>query len=223
MDSEATGESPVFRDFFYKVEPIRFREPLAETLGAFIHDNAVLKYTFIDVVKMAGHACPTVAGAYLICQAALKELYGSEVPVRGNVAVTVYGEPDEGGYGVMAHVFFFLTGAATATGFKGLGPRFGRKDLLTFSHEKPDSSALCFRFKRLDSGKAVMVRFIPNMIPYPLEKSQRLSALMGKVLSGTASPQETTEFRDLWMEKVEDMLVHRKGIVNWLKVEELTD
>jgi hypothetical protein len=99
----------------------------------------------------------------------------------------------------MGQVFSFLTGAAYVTGFKGLGPKFGRKDLLTFSDEKPDPSALCFRFKRLDSGRVVMVRFIPSMIPYPLEKSQRMSGLMGKVLSGNANPEETEEFRDLWM------------------------
>ncbi len=219
MQPEIIREDPIFRDFFYKVEPIQFREPLAETLGAFTEDNAVLKYTFIDAVKMAGHACPTVAGSYLICQAALKNLFGGEVPVRGNVAVTVYGEPDEGGYGVMAQVFSFLTGAASVTGFKGLGPKFGRKDLLTFSDETPDSTALCFKFIRLDNTKAIMVKFIPGMIPFPEEKSHRLGILMGRVLSGNANSEETDEFRDLWMEKVEAMLVNRKGIEDWLKIE----
>ena len=212
--------NPLFRDFFYKVEPIRFREPLAETLGAFREDDAILEYTFIDAVKMAGHACPTVAGAYLVCKAALEKLYVSEVPVRGDVAVTVYGEAEEGGYGVMAQVFTFLTGAAYVTGFKGLGPRFARKDLLTFSKEKPDSAALCFRFKRMDNNKAVLVRFNPRQIPFPVEKSQRLGGLMGRVLSGNADADEKAEFRNLWMEKVEDMLIERKGIEDWLKIEE---
>ena len=62
----------IFRDFLEKVRPIRFKEPLAETLGAFKGEGTVLEYTFIDVVKMAGHACPTVAGASLSCRKALE-------------------------------------------------------------------------------------------------------------------------------------------------------
>src|SRR3989304_9437999 len=97
-----------FRDFIDEVKPIRFKEPLAETLGAFKDRNAVLEYTFAETVKMAGHACPTVAGAYLSCQKALETLYFGEIPVRGEISVTVYGEPDEGVYGVMAQVFSLL-------------------------------------------------------------------------------------------------------------------
>ena len=101
--------SDIFNDFLKEVKPIRFKEPLAETLGAFKEEDAIIEYTFIDVVKMAGHACPTVAGAYLSCQTALEKLYCDATPVRGEISVTVYGEPDEGVYGVMSQVFSFLT------------------------------------------------------------------------------------------------------------------
>ncbi len=74
-----------FCDFLDEVRPIRFREPLAETLGAVKGVGAVLEYSFVDVVKMAGHACPTVAGAYLSCQKALEALYLDEIPVRGEI------------------------------------------------------------------------------------------------------------------------------------------
>ncbi len=56
----------------------------------------MVEYEFVDVVKMAGHASPTVCAAYSVCQTALDELYGSEMPVRGGISVTVYGGPDEG-------------------------------------------------------------------------------------------------------------------------------
>jgi len=85
----------IFRDFLEEVKPIKFKEPLAETLGALKGAGAALDYTFVDAVKMAGHACPTVAGAYLSCQKALEKLYPDEIPVRGEIALTVYGEPDE--------------------------------------------------------------------------------------------------------------------------------
>ena len=137
-----------FQEFFSEVEPIVLREPLAETLGAFsaarpdstgsggspavTPDGAAgaFSYTFADLVKLAGHACPTMAGSWLACQAGLRALYPGETPVRGQIAVTVFGDPDEGTYGVIGHAFTLLTGAAPATGFKGLGPLFKRKDLL---------------------------------------------------------------------------------------------
>ena len=47
--------SNIFRDFLEEVEPIKFKEPLGETLGVFKEGDGVLEYTFIDVVKLAGH------------------------------------------------------------------------------------------------------------------------------------------------------------------------
>ena len=212
--------SDIFRDFLEEVKPIKFKEPLAATLGAFKGESAILEYTFIDAVKMAGHACPTVSGAYLSCQKALEKLYPDEIPVRGQISVTVYGEPDEGVYGVMAQVFSFLTGAAAATGFRGLGPKFKRKDLLKFNPEKIDPQAMCFEFRRLDNGQAVLVRFYPQRIPFPPEKAKRLGELLEKVIWEAATDEEKAEFQELWLEKVKDMLLERKEIDRWLKVEE---
>ena len=215
--------SDIFRDFLAEVRPIRFKEPLAETLGAFDGKGAVLEYTFIDVVKMAGHACPTVAGAYLSCQKALETLYPDEIPVRGEIAVTIYGEPDEGVYGVMGQVFSFLTGAAPASGFRGLGHKFKRKDLLRFSPGKIDSQAMCFEFERLDSGKAALVKFYPRQIPFPEDKARRLGELLEKVIWEAARDEEKREFQELWTGKVRDMLLEEKEIDSWLKVEARRD
>jgi hypothetical protein len=210
----------IFREFLKEVRPIRFKEPLAETLGAVKGEGAILEYTFIDVVKMAGHACPTVAGAYLACQKALEVLYLDEIPVRGGISVTVYGEPDEGVYGVMAQVFSFLTGAAPATGFRGLGYKFKRKDLLRFSPGKIESQAMCFEFKRLDSGKAALVKFYPRQIPFSGERAKRLGGLLEKVIWEAAKDEEKREFQELWTDKVKDMLLEQKRIDRWLKIEE---
>lgn len=208
-----------FIDMLNKVAPIRLREPLADILGALKNRGAVLDYGFIDVVKMAGHACPTVSAAYLCCQLALEKLYGGAVPVRGEIAVTVYGEPDEGVYGVMSQVFSFITGAAPATGFNGLGTRFKRKDLLKFKPEKIDPDAMCFEFRRLDTGQAVLARFYPGHIPFPEEKTQRLGQLMQPVIREAATEDERAQFQKLWMEKIEAMLLRRKDIDEWLKIE----
>ncbi len=211
--------SNIFRDFLYEVNPIRFKEPLAETLGAFREKDAVLEYTFIETVKMAGHACPTVAGAYMSCQEALNVLYQDEIPIRGNIAVTVFGDPDEGVYGVIGQVFSFLTGAASTSGFKGLAQNYVRRDLLQFSSEEIDSESMCFEFKRLDNEARVLVKFYPKRIPYPTDNAIRLNELMKKVLWDEASDAERKELQDLFIGKVRAMLVERKEMQNWLVLE----
>lgn len=221
MTAARTAGAGVFRKFIREAGPIRLREPLAEILGAFEEDGAILEYSFTDAVKMAGHSCPSVAGAFLCCQEALDRLYpGDDMPVRGEIAVTVYGGPDEAAYGAMSQVISLITGAAPATGFKGLGGSFVRKDLLTFSPAKPDPAAISFEFKRLDTDQAVLAKFYPWAIPFPEEKGRRLGELLGKVVSGAGSSEEKKEFRDLWMEKIEWMLAERRDIQNWLKVDE---
>ena len=170
-------------------------------------------------MKMAGHACPTVSAAYLCCRLALDRLYGDAVPVRGEIAVTVYGEPGEGVYGVMAQVMSFITGAAPATGFKGLGTRFKRKDLLKFSSEKIDPEAMCFEFRRLDTGRSALTRYYPRRVPFPEDKAQKLGKLMQPVIWDAATGEERKQFQALWMEKVKAMLLERRDIENWLKIE----
>lgn len=215
----AGAATAVFRDFLEEARPVRLREPLAELLGAFSGGEAVIEYSITDAVKMAGHCCPTVTGAYLSCQVGLEALYGEEIPVRGEIAVTVFGEPDEGVYGVMGQVLGLITGAAPETGFKGLGGRYKRKDLLSYVAETPDPSGASFEFRRLDTGKSVLVNFYPWAIPFPDEKAQRAGELMDKTLAGVASGDERKEFQDLWMEKIKWML-ERKDIQSWLKVTE---
>jgi hypothetical protein len=217
---KAPDRGHLFRDFLDEVEPVRLREPFAQTLGVFQGEGSVMEFTFQDVVKMAGHACPTTAGAYLCCLEALKSLYQDEIPSRGEISVKVYGEPDEGVYGVISQVFSLITGAAPATGFRGLGHRFRRKDLLTFHPEKPDPHALCFEFFRLGTGRSVLVKFYPNRIPFPEEKARRIGTLLEKVIWEAAKDDEKREFHDLWMGKVRGMLLDRDKIDEWITIEE---
>jgi len=214
------GREP-FRDFFFEAKPILMREPLAETLGAFTVDDAVLEYTYIEVVKAAGHACPTVTGAFLCCELALKALYDEdEIPVRGEIGVRVFGESDQSALGVMAQVFSVITGAAPETGFKGLGPNYRRKDLLSYVREELEEGAACFRFERMDTDEAVVVSFYPWLIPFPENKAARLAEVMQLVITGDAGEGERLEFRDLWTEKLRGMIIERKEIDSWIKVEE---
>jgi len=48
--------------FYDAVETITLYDPLAELLGSFEKGQIRFKYT--QIVKAAGHSCPTVGGAY---------------------------------------------------------------------------------------------------------------------------------------------------------------
>ena len=223
IKSNKSVQVNTFREFLKEVEPIKFKDPLAETLGAFEGESATLEYTFIDVIKMAGHACPTITGAYLCCQTALEKLFPDETPVRGEISIKVFGEQDEGVYGVIAQVFSFLTGAAQTTGFKGIGHKFKRKDLLKFSTEKIDREAMCFEFGRIDNTKSVIAKIYPRNIPFAEDKAMRLGELLEGVIWEAAKEEERKEFQNLWMEKVKNMVIDKKEINKWLIVEERCD
>ena len=183
----------------------------------------MVEYLFTDLVKMSGHACPTIAGSYLICQAALAALYPDTIPIRGEVAVTVFGEVDEGVYGVIGQALSFITGAAPASGFRGLWHKFQRKDMLVFAGKKIDPEAMCFEFRRTDQNRSVLVKFYPQRIPFPAEKGRRLSELMEKVIWEAATEEQRGEFQELWVGRVRDMLMMKKDIDHWLILEERRD
>lgn len=62
-----------FPSFFTEIPPIVVHDRLAEFLGA--ADGGVIEYRYADAVKLAGHSCPTVAGAFLLARRALASLY----------------------------------------------------------------------------------------------------------------------------------------------------
>ena len=69
---------------------IAMRDPLAEFLGA--ADGGRLEYSYADAVKLTGHSCPTVAGAWLAILRALAALYPGETPERGAIRVELRGQ-----------------------------------------------------------------------------------------------------------------------------------
>lgn len=201
------------------------REPLAAFLGALASEETI-SYTFADVVKLAGHACPTTAAAFVACRAGLATLYPGATPVRGEVTVIVDGGAFDGSLGVTALVFQLLTGAAPATGFKGLGGRFRRKDLLAFDPAAAGPEGISLRLARTDTGRAVRLRIRPRSISFPTDKAARMGALMERALWDAASEAEADEFRALWMEKVRGMLAEGRAMLEpgraapaWLEVE----
>jgi hypothetical protein len=119
-------------DTFPQTPSITLFDPLAELLGA---GDGRFHYIFDDVVKLCGHVCPTVAGAFLMCVRTLPELYGNETPRRGEIRITIPGAADEGTNGPISQVFTLLTGAAANNGFQGLGGHYSRWGLMKFSSD----------------------------------------------------------------------------------------
>lgn len=183
--------------FFSAVPHIRLRDPLAQFLGA--SESGILEYSYTDAVKLAGHSCPTVASAYWLTYLALQALYGSELPERGAIRVEFRNDRQAGVTGVIANIVSMLTGATQDSGFKGLGGRFDRRNLLFFNAAIP----LEIRFTRTDTHAAVDVAADLRHLP----ASPEMQPLMQRSLNGVATPEEERQFGKLWQERVRRLLL----------------
>jgi hypothetical protein len=171
------------------------RDPLARFLGA--AEDGLLDYTYADAVKLTGHSCPTVAGAWLATRRALAELYPGETPERGAVRVELRSRVEEGVAGVIASVAGLVTRAAAEGGFKGSAGQFERCGLLVFG--APIGAVL--RFTRLDAGRAV-----ETDLPRAAAASPELIAALRDALSPQASPQARQGFASEWQARVAELL-----------------
>jgi hypothetical protein len=188
-----------FPEFFDKAPVVSLRDPLAVFLGA--SGSGKFTYSYADAVKLAGHSCPTVAGAYLMVRRGLGELYGEETPERGGVEVYMRGGRAEGTTGVIAAVATLLTGAAPETGFGGIGPdrRFVRRSLLRFDTAIDGLMAL----RRPDTGRGVLLDLDTSVVP----PSPQMVMLFPKAVADTADDNELAQFATLWQERVALMLL----------------
>jgi len=194
--------------FFDEVEPIETIDPLADVLGAV--DNGRITYNYIDMVKLAGHSCPTVAGAWLMCKVGLKELYKDELPVRGSVKVELKGSLAEGVNGVIGSCIGLVTGAANEGGFKGLNGKMARNNRLFYGVEMEKE----VRLTRLDTGDSVELSYDPSIVPGSPEQQQ----LMQKIMQGTASPEDKKRFGELWQERVKKILLQTELWLDMINV-----
>jgi len=183
--------------FFEAVPAIVVIDPLAETLGAAA--GGAIEYHYRDAVKLAGHSCPTVAGAWLMTRTALARLYPDGAPQRGGMRVELRQAVDEGVAGVIASVVGLITGAANEGGFKGLAGRFGRQGLLRFG--VPMAGEI--RFTRLDTGRSVEVAHRPQAVPRP----PGLADLMRDALTPPSDDATRRRFAEAWQGWVQTILL----------------
>ena len=188
-----------FPDFFAQISPMALHDGLAEVLGAAA--GGVIEYRYEDAVRLAGHSCPTVAGTWLLARHGLAALYPDSPPERGQIRVELRAAQDAGTTGVVGSVLGLITGAAGEGGFKGLGTRFVRRNLLTYGVALPAE----VRFTRLDNGAAVLLTYHPEVVP----PAAAMQALMPRVVSGLADAFECAEFARLWQERVRRILLEQ--------------
>ena len=181
-----------YPNFFDNTPTIKLQDPLSDFLGTF--EDGIVEFSYLDIVKSAGHSCPTVSGAYISTLKALEALYQDETPIRGNIYVRFKSNPLEGVAGVIANVVTQITGATEHSGFKGLNGKFARNNLMEFGADIPAQ----MEFKRLDTGKSVTVNYDPSSIG----GNPKMQELMGKLMQGVASSEEKKEFGELWQERV---------------------
>lgn len=189
--------NPGHPDFFDLVAPIVLRDPLAEFLGA--AEDGLIAYRYLDAVKLAGHSCPTVAGAWAMTRAALRALYPDGVAERGAIAVTFRQPQSSGVTGVIANVVGLLTGAAGEGGFKGIGGRFGRHGLLVFAQAIEGE----IHFARRDGAGVVQVAAHLQRVP----ADPAMAPLLARCAAGEASDAEVRRFRELWQARVRAILL----------------
>jgi hypothetical protein len=187
-----------FPDFFADAPTITLREPLAAFLGA--PATGVITYAYADAVRLAGHSCPTVAGAYLMLRRGLRSLYGDDMPERGGIEVFLRDPRDHGTTGVIAAVATLITGAAAEAGFGGIGAqhRFARRDLLHFDAPLDGLMAL----RRRDSGRGMVLDLDTSAVPAPRE----MQVLFPKAVAEQADADELARFAALWQARVAQML-----------------
>ncbi len=188
--------------FFNEVKSIKVKDPLSALLGGFREEYEI---SYIEVVKAAGHSCPTVAGAYLMTDAALKALYPDSIAVRGDIKVEFAEDLEDGVAGVIANVITQITGATDKSGFKGLAGKFARHSLMDFNSNIASSA----RFTRVDNGKSIDVFYNPSSVtPNP-----SMQPLMQKMMQGMASQEEIKAFGDAWQDRVERIFKDINGVI----------
>jgi len=184
-----------YPSFFDNAPTITLKDPLSDFLGSFT--NGIVEFTYLDIVKNAGHSCPTVAGAYLSTVKAIEALYGDEMPIRGQITVALKDDVEKGVTGVISNVITQITGATEKTGFKGLNGNFARHTLMEFNADI--KSELLFR--RLDTGASVSVNYDPSLVGV----NPKMKELMGKMMQQIATQEEKLEFGQIWQQRVSDI------------------
>ena len=190
-----------YQKFFDEIEPIVLQDELARFLG--VNDDGILEITYLDIVKVAGHSCATVGGAYLMALEGLKALYGDEVPKRGEIKVELQKTVNEDHTGVVGFVLSNITGATTDYGFGGIpGGKFNRQDLLFYG--APIDTDV--RFTRLDTNMQVGVNYRPGKVVNPMQ-------ILMSAIGPNAMPEDKESFPHRFQQMVQTVFKNKNTVI----------
>ena len=193
-----------YPDFFNTIPTIKLQDPLSNFLGTF--ENGLVEFSYLDIVKSAGHSCPTVAGAYLVTLKGVEALYKEETPQRGAIRVEVKDDVANGVTGVITNVITQITGATEITGFKGINGNFARNNLMEFNA----NIGSAFKFTRVDTNESVEITYDPSSVG----GSPKQQELMGKIMQGKATPEDKKEFGELWQDRVRRIFEAGESVIS---------
>ena len=193
-----------YPQFFNNIPTIKLQDELASFLGAF--EDGIIEFSYLDVVKSAGHSCPTVLGAYLMTLQGLKALYEDELPKRGQIIVEFKESQIDGVAGVIGNVITNITGATTTNGFKGIAGKFDRNYLMKFDKDIDGASV---RFTRVDTLKSIDVFYDASSV----KPHEDMSFLMQKSIKGIATKEEIEEFKKHWQKRVEVISLNIETVI----------
>ena len=190
-----------YRKQFDKYEKIVVVDELAKFLG--VNEDGVIEFSYIDIVKSAGHSCGTVAGAYIVALEGLKILYKDELPQRGEIKVELKRTPREDNAGVVASVLSNITGASVDYGFGGIPTgKFNRRDTLFFDVNMQED----VRFTRLDTGESVGINYKPGKVVNPM-------AILKSAIGPDATQADKESFADRFQEMVHTLFMSRDKVI----------
>ena len=193
-----------YPQFFNNIATIKLQDELASFLGAF--EDGIIEFSYLDVVKSAGHSCPTVLGAYLMTLQGLKALYEDELPKRGQIIVEFKESQIDGVAGVIGNVITNITGATTTNGFKGIAGKFDRNYLMKFDKDIDGASV---RFTRVDTLKSVDVFYDASSV----KPHEDMNFLMQKSIKAIATKEEIEEFKKHWQKRVEVISLNIETVI----------
>ncbi len=191
-----------YPQFFTETEHIVLKDELSEFLGS--SKDGIIDISYLEIVKMAGHSCATVAGAYLMAKEGLKALYGNETPKRGEIKIELSGTLEDN-TGVVAMVLSNITGATDNMGFLGVMGKFNRRGLLSYGANINSN----VRLTRLDTNKSVEVKYNPQNIVHPGE-------IMQSAIGPNATAETKSTFGVRWQEMVKTVLENANSVIEVL-------
>ena len=191
-----------YPNFFETIDSLVLKDELAAFLG--VNDDGLISFSYVDIVKNAGHSCATVAGAYLMAFKGLRALYGEEIPERGRIKVEIRKAPVDDNAGVIGCVLSNITGATPDYGFGGFpNGRFNRRNLLFYS--APIETDI--RLTRLDTDEQVSINYHPERIVQPMQ-------ILKSAITPDATQEDKASFPQRFQRMVHALFEHSDDVVD---------